>query len=243
MAKFGAFTGRTSEDDIAAKKDQKTNDIENRIYTNNSYPETAITDVQSLPGIAVAKGLTVWTDVTVYRKFLLKFATDYVDSVRNLSRYFSEKNYTEANALAHKLKGTAGNLALPEIAHISGEIESVGLNVDTSNYPSDALARLQTALDTAIVSILLFAVEKNNQTIIAPDVVDVAQATKLLPELMRALDTDAPDQALTLLDDLATVFPLAALDSVRTRIDDFDFRGAEILVRQLANQWGITVEE
>lgn len=228
-----------SHSDVAQKA-QNLNSFENTIYTeNNSHADGSFFDPQSLPGIAVAKGLMVWTDLAAYQKFLLKFASDYAESAKKLIHYFGDKDYEAASALAHKLKGAAGNLALPEVAQIAGELESM----ETSNYSMDVFNRLQTALDTAIASIFLFTAEKNNQTDVEPDVVDIEQVKKILPKLMKALDTDAPDQALTLLDDLAVVFPPAALASVRACVDDFDFRGAEILVRGLADQLGITVEE
>lgn len=223
----------------AAKSAQKTGDSTSGIYTKNSYPAAVISDVDDLPGIAVGKGLSVWNDVAVYRKFLLKFAVDYAESGRDLARYFSEKDYTAANALAHKLKGTAGNLALPEVAQLASELEVM----DVTYYPDDILNRLQVALNTVSASVLLFTRVKNIPALSSPATVNMEEATTLLPELMKALDTDAPDQATKLLDNLIPIVPHAALASVRSCVDSFDFRGAEILLRNLADQLGINLEE
>lgn len=225
-------------DQSSAKKAQKTGRLNNSIYTeNNPSLETALSDVSDLPGIAVAKGLSVWNDVAIYRKFLLKFSVDYAEIGREIAAHFSEKNYVAANALAHKLKGTAGNLALPEVAQLAGELEVM----DMTFYPAEVLARLQLALDTVSASILLFTADSH--TAAAPAIADSARAAELFPELMQALDTDSPDYAIKLLDDLIPVLPSAALLPLRNCIDNFDFRGAEVLVRGLAEQLGINFEE
>lgn len=221
---------------------EKTAGSKNPIYTENipdlnSLPPT----LSSMPGIAIANGLSVWSDLAVYRKFLMKFASDYADSSSLLAGYLASKNYDAAGALAHKLKGAAGNLALPDVASAAAEFEMIS----PANDSGPTLQRLQLALDIATESIAKFtaapAAKKGDASSLTS--ADIAKIASILPELMRALDTDTPDSASELLDKLENIFPLAEITPLRNCIEDFDFRGAEVLVDQLADQLGITLEE
>lgn len=214
-----------------AENTQNDSPSPNQLLTNNSTTD--------LPGIAVTKGLSVWNDVAAYRKFLRKFALDYADASKQLRDYYAHKNYAEANALAHKLKGAAGTMALPDIAACADALEIAAAD---SNH-SDLLNNLQSALDTALHSIALFAAEENPAPPSTNATLSKQQTSAIFIELMQALDTDTPDKANQLIDDLAVAFPIQTLTPLRNCIDAFDFRGAENVVRTLATQSGITLQE
>ncbi|HWV14857.1 MAG TPA: response regulator [Cellvibrio sp.] len=237
----GASIENTSSDEKVSTI-EKTAESKNPIYTENIPDLNSLTPtLSSMPGIAIANGLSVWSDLAVYRKFLMKFASDYADSSKVLAGYLDSKNYDAAGALAHKLKGAAGNLALPDVASAAAEFELIS----SANDSAPTLQRLQLALDIATESIAKFtaapAAKKGEAT--SPTVADIAKIANILPELRRALDTDTPDSASELLDKLENIFPLAEITPLRNCIEGFDFRGAEVLVDQLADQLGITLEE
>ncbi len=71
-----------------------------------------------LPGLALNRGLTIWRDVAIYQRYLRKFAQDYADS----PRIIAESERSVGAALAHKIKGAAGNLALTDVAACAGEV-------------------------------------------------------------------------------------------------------------------------
>ena len=54
-----------------------------------------------------------------------------------------------------------------------------------------------------------------------------------LDELLLALDRDRPDEAETILDDLADQLPAEPLAALRERLECFDFRGAEVIAQAL----------
>lgn len=186
---------------------------------------------EHLQGIDLNKGLSVWKDMAVYRKFLFKFASDYADCSSRLSLACSADDLVAVRSLAHKLKGVAGNLALPEVAQHAAAIESI----EHTNGSETALQQLQASLDIAFSSIQLLGIESVETTesaVITP--VAAEHTLALLAELLRALDTDNPDHANQLLHDLTPALSADTLAAIRARVDDFDFRGAEILVQSLA---------
>jgi hypothetical protein len=56
----------------------------------------------------------------------------------------------------------------------------------------------------------------------------------LLAELLAALDRDNPDLATPVLQQLDGLLPAARLAPIGASVDDFDFRRAEQLARELA---------
>jgi len=107
----------------------------------------------ALPGVDVAKGLSAWQDPRDYREYLGKFAATYADCGSQLSAYYLANDAAAAQALAHKLRGAAGTMALVDVARCAGELEMLEPDVD----PTAALQQLRSALDIAFKSIKVFA--------------------------------------------------------------------------------------
>ncbi len=72
---------------------------------------------------------------------------------------------------------------------------------------------------------------------------DLEKAAPLLTTLLHALDTDAPDRANQILAQLAPCLPTGALRAVQDCVDNFDFRAAETVARQLARDHAIALKE
>ena len=109
------------------------------------------------PGLALDRALTLWDDPAVYRRYLRRFADSYATTASTLAGAEPEA----ARQLAHKLKGTAGNLALVEVAARAAELEQF-LRSDAPQATAerdDLVAALGTALDTALDSIARFAAD------------------------------------------------------------------------------------
>ncbi|MDR7375904.1 signal transduction histidine kinase/CheY-like chemotaxis protein [Rhodoferax ferrireducens] len=190
-----------------------------------------------MPGIAVGKGLHVWRDLAVYRRFLSRFAADYAGFGAQLSPQYAADVRT-ARALVHKLHGAAGNLALTDVARCAAAVEAAGDGV----HPGPALVELRAALETALASIALFTSERPAATAAAEVQVDAQRVAPLLVELLGALDTDNPDGASQLSEVLAPLLPPDALQALQACITDFDFRKAEAEVRLLAEKFDIGLE-
>ncbi|MFZ6776102.1 response regulator [Undibacterium sp. Ji83W] len=201
----------------------------------------ATQQIEKLPGIAVKEAMAVWNDFAVYRKFLLKFKIDYIDSVSHFSACYAANDIDAIKTLAHKLKGCAGNLGLFDIAHAATEIETTG----ASEESQFVLDKLQVAMDKTFASIAILSAEEKEieESLTEPDYIDKGKVGPLLLELLQALDTDHPDHANQLLEALKPLLPGDKLAALRSCVDDFDFRGAETLTWHLAKDFEIELKE
>ncbi|MFZ6756557.1 response regulator [Undibacterium sp. Ji50W] len=196
----------------------------------------------SLPGIAVKKAMATWNDFKVYRKFLLKFKIDYAGCTSQFKDCYATNDVQGIKTLAHKLKGCAGNLGLIDIAHVATEIETAG----TSEEGQFVIDKLQMAMDKTFTSITLLCANEEKTAegrITEPDFIDKKKIGPLLRALLHALDADHPDRTTQLFEALKPLLPSDRLDSLLARVDDFDFRGAEILTQNLANDLDIELKE
>jgi signal transduction histidine kinase/DNA-binding response OmpR family regulator/HPt (histidine-containing phosphotransfer) domain-containing protein len=191
------------------------------------------------PGIALRQALATWREESAYRTFLRKFASDYGRAGAQLEAWYAQGETAAAAAQVHKLKGGAASLSLPDVAHTAGELE---LAEHEGGDIAAALRALQDALAVACASIVAYASAAGAD---APPQQAAAggDAAALLRELLLALDTDAPDRAIALLDQLAPLIAAAKVAQLRNRIDDFDFRGAEALALSLIMEPGLELEE
>ncbi|MDS4068568.1 MAG: response regulator, partial [Candidatus Competibacter sp.] len=79
-----------------------------------SAPETG-----GFPGLVLERGLSIWNDADVYRRYLRRFAAEYCDSPQALAGLEPAAGVR----LAHKIKGAAATLGLEGVAEKAGEIE------------------------------------------------------------------------------------------------------------------------
>ena len=175
----------------------------------------------------------IWRDLAVYRKFLAKFARDNADSMVRLHALLEQGDRKQAGALLHKLKGSAGNLALPELTRTAGSLER---RLMEGGDPSAELTPLQAAFACAFRSIAAFLADADANeapVAIAPQPADKVRVKSLLDELLGALDRDNPDLAAPVFEQLDGLLPTARLVPMRESVEDFDFRRAEQMVRDL----------
>lgn len=194
---------------------------------------------ENLPGLDIQAGLKTWRDAAVYRKFLCKFAADYAGSARNIAGVLSGGDPKGAAALAHKLKGAAGNLALAGVARLAAEIER---KLKAGEDAGGPLAQLQASLDEALDSIGRYAPGETGDASSPAQDIDRARVATLLHGLLKALDADDPGQAEPVLEALSTLLPADRLGAVRAALDNFDFREAETAARKLAKGLGIVLD-
>ena len=145
-----------------------------------------------------------------------------------------------ASALAHKLKGAAGCLALDEIAHCAGEIDKlITLGEDTSG----ASARLQSALQITLMSVAFFASgDIQGSPHAETGSHDHEQVSALLGQVFKAFNSDNPDYVMPVLIEMSKALPSELLSALYMAVEDFDFRGGETAARLLAAELGIEME-
>jgi PAS domain S-box-containing protein len=184
-----------------------------------------------LPGIDLAQGLQIWTDAQAYQRFLARFLDEHGTHAQKIRALLAAGDAEQAGALAHRLRGGAAHLALPQTTEAAAEIE---LALQHGHDPAPGLQRLEQALATASAS----ARQLQAAQPAAAPVVPAAPATtterpQLLQALLRALDADDPGPAEALLAALGPHLPPADLQALQDLLDSYDFRGGERHVRRL----------
>ena len=198
----------------------------------NKAPEL----VEDLPGLVLKKGLAIWRDSDVYKRYLRKFARDYADSASLIAAAEPEAGA----ALAHKLKGAAGSLALKEVEDAAMVINSA-LRIGGSADTTSALLALQTTLARALASIELYAPPES--AVMSAAAIDNVMTPSLLNKILVALNADDPSVVEPLLKELRLRLPDEQLAGLMAAIDDFDFRGGETATLLIASQLGLVLEK
>ena len=195
-----------------------------------SAPAMPVPPSGAAPVIDLAQGLAQWLDEAPYRLHLSRFGATYHNTVATMRALLAANARGDAAALAHKLAGVAGSLALPATLHAAQRAEQL---LHAGNDAAAALDTLEQALAHAIDAVAAFTAQTPPPG--QPATAASAPAGVLLARLLDALDRDDPAPAEALLQELAQVLPSSSLDALRSHLADFDFRGAERATRQLAD--------
>ena len=189
----------------------------------------------SLPSIDVEEGIKRFGDKYAYLTYLAKFMNSYAKSGDEIARYILSGNISGASALAHKLKGAAGNLALKHIYHYAYKIEACLISgseiMNTDKY-------LQNAIDEAgkIITCLRQAETETTQASDKADVHDVVELITLLEPFLLALNKDNPAAVEPLLLQLKLKLPAADYVLLKEKIENFDFQTAKTITVELINK-------
>jgi signal transduction histidine kinase/DNA-binding response OmpR family regulator len=204
-------------------------------------PPAAPLAATAFEGLAVDEAVKVWRDLAVYRRFLAKFARDNADSMEQLRQLLDRGDAKHAGALLHKLKGSAGNLALPELARTAGHLEH---RLMEGGDVRGELEPLRAAFARACRAIAAYTGETEDAApASAHGPASKARLRMLLGELLQALDHDNPDLAAPALQQLDGLLPQARLAALRACVDDFDFRRAEQMARNLVAELSEQMEQ
>jgi signal transduction histidine kinase/CheY-like chemotaxis protein len=183
--------------------------------------------------IDVARGVQLCSDRQAYAGYLRRFLVNYADAVAVLQASLAHGDRAAAAALAHKLAGVAGNLALPATHRLAHEAERV---LATGDDPTAVLESLRLALRQAVAAIERFAALAPQAALPPEPLAGSAMMVTLLADLMVALDADDPKPVEPVLAALAHHLPQQRLAAIVDCVRDFDFRGAEAAATKLANE-------
>jgi len=196
--------------------------------------------VQTYVDIDFLQGMALWRDEAIYKQSLRSFAREYQPSIDGIDALDS----TEASRLAHKIKGTAGNLALLKVMREADHLEQV---LRSNGHRTEASNLLQEAMGAALEAIHHYAGGESHALGAAADTslleFDGIKVTHLLNQTLAACHGDNPDSIEPLLHDLAAYLSTKQLMTVQQCVDGFDFRGAETAVQLLADSLDIVLEE
>jgi PAS domain S-box-containing protein len=196
---------------------------------------------RATPSMAIdmAHGIALWGELDTFSQYLDKFARDYGNAMPALRAGLDPAEAAAGAALAHKLAGSAANVALPEVARTALAAERA--LASGAGAPQACLARLEAALERALHDIAQLAPAAAATTQVAPHPTREELAS-LIDDLLAALHGDNPAPALPLLSRLAGAVPPGACEDIGHALERFDFRRAERATRALATRLAQTTE-
>jgi two-component system sensor histidine kinase/response regulator len=183
------------------------------ITTADESPE-----LPELEGIDVESGLRrLLGNRKTYRRILMKFRKDFLAAADTIKTLVSEENYTEAEILAHTVKGAAGNIGAQELEGAAATLEKC-FKDGKRGVPEPEYAEFAKELGRVLAS--LAALEEKEE----PQVVAEEKPAPLPPELAQEVAQRLRDAA-----ESGDVTELAAIAAELTaRADGGTFYGAEI---------------
>ncbi|WP_298208758.1 PAS domain S-box protein [Acidovorax sp.] len=184
-------------------------------------------------------GTRLWGQRGLLRDAVTRFVGEHEATAATLDTLISQPDMESARALAHRLRGAAGNLALASVQTLAQRIEEAARALDRT-----ALAPLVAALPAALQMVRqALANEVDAAAAPAPG---VGQHAPLAPA--QRAEARAAAQALEHalirselaqppLDTLAQLLPGEAMERLQEAIDTFDFDQALVQLQQLRQHW------
>ena len=217
---------------LSGKPEEEKMQISAAAYVNTETTATPIIDLE--------RGLRSWGDAATYHKYLHKFADAHGHDGDEIGALIAEGEQKNARSLAHKLKGTAGNLALMGVWELAEKVERI---LTEGGEAKDWVQKLQAALNDALREITRLTGTDSAKDVEISSSIDRGVACRLLRDLLLALDRDNPDEAEPSLLALEKALPFHLLKPIRELLDNFDFRSAEEQTEALMKQLNISLEE
>ena len=179
------------------------------------------------------KAMKNWVDVYAYIKALTQFSQQQIDDADTIMRLLEQHpaDAEPARAVAHALKGLAGNLALSKVADLAIHIDA-HLKSGQRDEAGKLLQPLRQALieaDTCIQALSL-----PNDAIVSLKDFDLVAVQQLFQQLSLALDELNPDSTEPIMKQISEYVRGSDLAEIYHHIERFDFHSAKKELRKLA---------
>ncbi|MET0548013.1 MAG: CHASE domain-containing protein [Xanthomonas sp.] len=175
----------------------------------------------------------LWGERAPYRRYLLKLLQEHPDPAASVRALLEQRRPTEAVSLVHRLRGSAGSLALPALNRTSAALEerlSDAPAQDAAEIGAMAAAMAATATE---VRRFVDATADAAAPAAPPDpVADPAALQAHWQQLLQVLDSDDLDRIDHTLRQLAPALPAAQAAELQQLLENFSFRDAEAKVRR-----------
>lgn len=179
------------------------------------------------------KAMKNWMDVYAYIKALTQFSQQQIDDADIILHLLEQHpdDVEPARAVAHALKGLAGNLALSKVADLAIHIDA-HLKSGQRDEAGKLLQPLRQALieaDTCIQALSL----PNDASVLLKDF-DLVAVQQLFQQLSLALDELNPDSTEPIMKQISEYVRESDLAEIYHHIERFDFHSAKKELRKLA---------
>ncbi|MGB8842888.1 MAG: PAS domain S-box protein [Aliidongia sp.] len=194
-------------------------------------------DFRPLEGIVDHRNaIRTWRDPAIYAKALTSFARDRSQDADEMERLLlaSPDDSAPARAVAHALKGVAGNLFITKVAGCAIKIDS-DLKSRRRTAAISELGQLRWLLAEAATAIGAI-VTAADDTATPRGQLDPGAMAELFGELSAALGELNPDAVEPILARLAGVLPKTDLIQIQKAVDAFDFDAALAKTSAIAEQ-------
>lgn len=190
-------------------------------------------DFSPLNGLVnYTKALDNWRVVDVYVKALVDFAQKrFNDGVEiQLLLQKRPRDIVAARAIAHSLKGVAGNLSIELVAQLATDIDAQLKNNQLKGVAA-SLEGLNLALEKVVQAVSSMDLkQESGQELKDFDVDKVSEIFKLLLTSLKMLN---PDEVEPVLSELSNYVQESDLNEIRKQVDAFEFDNAVLKVNEL----------
>ena len=204
-------------------------------------PEQMDGRLPQLSGLDTKLGLKNWRNVNRYIISLKSFSRKHRQDYKQIKEAVARGDLKAAKEITHALKGVAGNLAVPEVSTVSTQLHEA-LKNKQGDY-NLLIHKLTNALKIAVDSIESLndlPTEAQGESL---DKYDSLTEQKLFNDLLAALDADDLDLIEPLLDQLKGFHKDSQVSVIAQLIENFEFRGAEQILKELALTLNVDMEE
>ena len=209
------------------------------LQTLSRSPDMPPAPQAAVPAVDWERGTRLWGQRALLRDAVARLLADHAATPATLQAMVAQPDMDAARALAHRLRGAAGNLALGPLQTLAQRIEEAAHSLDRT-----ALQPLVAALPAALQAVQqALAHEAEAAAAPAPGVGQHAPLTA--DQRQQARDAaHALQQALAQselaqppLDVLVQLLPADATERLQEAIDTFDFDQALAQLQQLRTHW------
>ncbi|WP_186408094.1 PAS domain-containing hybrid sensor histidine kinase/response regulator [Candidatus Accumulibacter aalborgensis] len=119
-----------------------------------SAAEATLARLASLPGVSVARALTLLAGrVEKYLDLLARFVASQADAMSCLATSLADGDHVTARRVAHTLKGTGATLGADGLAEIAARLEGMLRKDETMRLPSDEVRAEMEAIDAELATL------------------------------------------------------------------------------------------
>ncbi|MFC1650882.1 PAS domain S-box protein [Candidatus Latescibacterota bacterium] len=206
--------------------------------------------IPEMVGIDVEAGIKrVGGNRKLYRDLLLKFRTNYTETVDNIQSAMDKGDIELAQRLAHTVKGVSGNISADDLHK-----KATALDADLKKGGTDKFESLLSAFDATLKSLFSateILIEKDKGVEISSNQgtrerkINVPKVTQLLNSIKSLLEDD-DTAALAVLDDmneeLSGSYAENELKKIKKMMGQYDFEGALEIVETLAGSLDVSLK-
>ncbi|WP_311240278.1 MULTISPECIES: CHASE domain-containing protein [unclassified Xanthomonas] len=169
-----------------------------------------------------ARARSLWRDREPYARYLSKLLRDNPDPAEVAAEHLRRNELPAIGAMAHKLRGAAGSLALPALAGAASDLET---RIEDGQDITASLIALKDVMQRTAEAIGVFLQDDETTAAANDDAVALdAGSLQILEVALSTDDADKIDHALLI---CAPHLPPALQEELQRAVEDFDFRRAQ----------------